>query len=140
MPDNYFNVEEYERLSEEQDRLDQESRANDEREKAEAAAERLGLPVGRPSQLQHLLMDLSDLESVRTSVDTLLDSLEQPLDALVCNAAVYLPRLKKPQRSAQGYEVSMATNHFGHFLLIQLLLDNLYLHLFYTFLQLHQNL
>jgi len=51
--------------------------------------------------------------------------LEKPLDALVCNAAVYLPRLKKPLRSPQGYEISMATNHFGHFLLIQLLLENL---------------
>ena len=44
---------------------------------------------------------------------------------MVCNAAVYLPRLKKPLRSPQGYEISMATNHFGHFLLIQLLLENL---------------
>ena len=33
-----------------------------------------------------------------------------------CNAAVYLPRLKKPLRSPQGYEISMATNHFGHFI------------------------
>ncbi len=93
--------------------------------RAEAAAIKLGLPSGSPRQLQHLMMDLGDLESVRRGVDSLLDSLEKPLDALVCNAAVYLPRLKKPQRSAQGYEISMATNHFGHFLLIQLLLDNL---------------
>jgi len=28
-------------------------------------------------------------------------------------------------RSPQGFEISMATNHFGHFLLIQLLLENL---------------
>ncbi|CAI8179612.1 MAG: protochlorophyllide reductase [Prochlorococcus sp.] len=90
--------------------------------RAVAAAERLGLPS---SQLEHLRMDLSDLESVRDGVETLLESLDQPLDALVCNAAVYQPRLKKPQRSAQGYELSMATNHFGHFLLIQLLLENL---------------
>ena len=49
----------------------------------------------------------------------------RPLDALVINAAVYLPRLKAPQRSPQGYEISMATNHLGHFLLIQLLLPDL---------------
>ncbi len=90
--------------------------------RAVAAAERLGLPS---SQLTHLRMDLSDLESVRDGVETLKDSLSQPLDALVCNAAVYQPRLRKPRRSAQGYEFSMATNHFGHFLLIQLLLENL---------------
>jgi protochlorophyllide reductase len=70
-------------------------------------------------------MDLSDLQSVRDGVETLLSSLEQPLDALVCNAAVYQPRLSNPLRSAQGYELSMATNHLGHFLLIQLLLENL---------------
>ncbi len=93
--------------------------------KAEEAALKLGLPSGSPRQLQHLHMDLGDLESVRFSVKSLLAQLDQPLDALVCNAAVYLPRLRRPMRSVQGYEISMATNHFGHFLLIQLLLDNL---------------
>ncbi len=93
--------------------------------RAEAAAIKLGLPSGCPRQLQHLYMDLGDLESVKEGVLRLFDILEEPLDALVCNAAVYLPRLKSPIRSAQGYEISMATNHFGHFLLIHLLLDNL---------------
>ena len=93
--------------------------------RAEAAAVKLGLPFGKPRQLQHLHLDLGDLESVRTTAKNILASLDSPLDALVCNAAVYLPRLKKPMRSAQGYEISMATNHFGHFLLIQLLLENL---------------
>ena len=93
--------------------------------KAEAAAVKLGLPFGKSRQLEHIHLDLADLKSVRKTVVNLLDSLETPLDALVCNAAVYLPRLKKPKRSIQGYEISMATNHFGHFLLIQLLLENL---------------
>ncbi len=93
--------------------------------RAEAAAATIGLPTGRPSQLQHIYMDLGDLNSVRSGAEDLLDSLEEPLDALVCNAAVYLPRLRKPRRSPQGYEISMATNHFGHFLLIHLLIDNL---------------
>ncbi len=93
--------------------------------KAEESAAAAGLPVNKPRQLQHIQIDLGDLESVRKGVKTLLVSLDEPLDALVCNAAVYLPRLKKPLRSPQGYEISMATNHFGHFLLIQLLLENL---------------
>ena len=99
--------------------------ANRNPDKAESAAVKIGLPFRRPRQLEHLLMDLSDLNSVRNGVGNLLDCIENPLDALVCNAAIYLPRVKKPIRSAQGYEISMATNHFGHFLLIQLLLDNL---------------
>ena len=93
--------------------------------RAEASASAVGLPTNSPRQLKHMQIDLGDLESVRNGAKTLLEDLEQPLDALVCNAAVYLPRLKKPLRSPQGYEISMATNHFGHFLLIQLLLENL---------------
>jgi protochlorophyllide reductase len=58
-------------------------------------------------------------------VETLVASIGRPLDALVINAAVYKPRLKEPERSPQGYEISMATNHLGHFLLIQLLLPDL---------------
>ena len=93
--------------------------------RAKESADKLGLPSNRPRQLKHIYMDLGDLESVRTETESLLNSLDEPLSALVCNAAVYLPRLRKPQRSAQGYEISMATNHFGHFLLIQLLLEKM---------------
>ncbi len=93
--------------------------------RAEASASAIGLPINRPRQLKHIQIDLGDLDSVRNGAKILLEDLEKPLDALVCNAAVYLPRLKKPLRSPQGYEISMATNHFGHFLLIQLLLENL---------------
>ena len=89
--------------------------------KARAAARELGIPE---SAQTHLQVDLADLESVRRLADA-FQSTGRPLDALVCNAAVYLPLLKQPQRSPQGYELSMATNHFGHFLLIQLLLDSL---------------
>ena len=99
--------------------------ANRDPVKAEIAAKGIGLPVGRSRQIDHLMMDLSDLESVRNGVKNLKGILDSPLDALVCNAAVYLPRLRKPLRSPQGYEISMATNHLGHFLLIQLLIDNL---------------
>jgi len=88
---------------------------------AEAAAT-LAIPT---AQLSHLRMDLGDLESVRVGVETLVASLGRPIDALVINAAVYKPSLKQPERSAQGYEQSMATNHLGHFLLIQMLLADL---------------
>ena len=92
--------------------------ANRSPQRAAAAADELDLPKER---LRHVLMDLGDLDSVRRAVDALPD----PIDGLVCNAAVYKPRLKRPERSQQGYEISMATNHFGHFLLVQLLLDRL---------------
>ena len=96
--------------------------ANRDPVKAGAAADSLSIPSDR---LHHIRMDLGDLASVRTGVETLVASIGTPLDALVINAAVYKPRLKQPERSPQGYEISMATNHLGHFLLIQLLLPNL---------------
>ena len=96
--------------------------ANRDPVRAADAAAALGLPAER---LHHLRIDLADLDSVRTGVETLVASIGRPLDALVINAAVYKPRLKQPERSPQGYEISMATNHLGHFLLIQMLLPDL---------------
>jgi protochlorophyllide reductase len=92
--------------------------ANRSPQRAAAAADALDLPKQR---LTHVLMDLGDLDSVRNAVAELPAS----LDALLCNAAVYKPKLKRPERSPQGYEISMATNHLGHFLLIQLLMDRI---------------
>ena len=92
--------------------------ANRSPQRAAAAADELGLPAER---LKHVLMDLGDLDSVRQAVEGMPDR----IDCLVCNAAVYKPKLKRPERSPQGYEISMATNHFGHFLLVQLLMRRL---------------
>ena len=70
-------------------------------------------------------IDLSDLDYVRKGCNEILEKFTKPINSLICNAAVYKPRLKRPERSPQGYENSMAVNHFGHFLLINLLLDNI---------------
>lgn len=96
--------------------------ANRDPVRAAEAADALGIDS---RQLNHLRIDFGDLESVRAGVETLVASLSGELDALVCNAAVYMPRLKQPERSPQGYEISMATNHLGHFLLIQMLMESL---------------
>jgi len=89
--------------------------------KAEAAAKALAIPADR-HEVMHI--DLGAQASVRGFVDAFHAS-GRPLHALVNNAAVYLPRLKAPQRSPEGYEISVATNHFGHFLLSCLLLPDL---------------
>ena len=70
-------------------------------------------------------IDLSDLDHVRKGCSEILEKFTKPINSLICNAAVYKPRLKRPERSPQGYENSMAVNHFGHFLLINLLLENI---------------
>jgi NAD(P)-dependent dehydrogenase (short-subunit alcohol dehydrogenase family) len=46
-----------------------------------------------------------------------------PLDTLVANGAVYQPTAEEPTYTADGYELAVATNHLGHFLLCNLLLD-----------------
>ena len=70
-------------------------------------------------------MDLADLDDVRNGCNEILKKFKKPINSLICNAAIYKPRLKKPERSPQGFENSMAVNHFGHFLLIHLLLGNI---------------
>ena len=90
-------------------------------DKAARAAQSLDLAEGT-YEIAHL--DLGSLASVRAFHKTFRAS-GRVLDALVCNAATYLPQLKAPQRSPEGYEISVATNYFGHFLLANLMLDDL---------------
>ncbi len=89
--------------------------------KTEAAAKSVGM---KPETYTILPLDLADLSKVRLFVEK-FRATGKPLDALVCNAAVYLPLLKEPLRSADGYELSVATNHLGHFLLCNLMLEDL---------------
>ena len=90
-------------------------------DKAAAAARGLGIAADSIS-LMHI--DLGSLDSVRGFVAAFRAG-GRSLEALVCNAAVYLPLLKAPARSPEGYEISVATNHLGHFLLMNLLLPEL---------------
>lgn len=91
------------------------------REKTEKAAHSVGMA---PDTHTILELDLASLDSVRQFVQSFRD-LGRSLDALVCNAAVYMPLLKEPLRSKEGYELSVATNHLGHFLLCNLMLEDL---------------
>ncbi|MFS7889494.1 putative oxidoreductase [Helianthus anomalus] len=89
--------------------------------KAEKAAKSVGITKENYT-VMHL--DLSSLESVRQFVDTFRRS-GRPLDALVNNAAIYLPTAKEPTYTAEGFELSVGTNHLGHFLLSRLLIEDL---------------
>lgn len=89
--------------------------------KADRAAKSAGIAKENYT-VMHL--DLASLESVRQFADNFRRS-GRPLDVLVCNAAVYLPTAKEPTFTAEGFELSVGTNHLGHFLLSRLLLDDL---------------
>ncbi|XP_023512310.1 protochlorophyllide reductase-like [Cucurbita pepo subsp. pepo] len=89
--------------------------------KAQMAAKSAGIAKENYT-VMHL--DLASLDSVRQFVDSFRRS-GMPLDVLVCNAAVYLPTAKEPSFTAEGFELSVGTNHLGHFLLTRLLLDDI---------------
>ncbi|GMP52888.1 hypothetical protein CsSME_00018551 [Camellia sinensis var. sinensis] len=89
--------------------------------KAERAAKSAGIAKDNYT-VMHL--DLASLDSVRQFVDNFRRS-GRPLDVLVCNAAVYLPTAKEPTFTADGFELSVGTNHLGHFLLSRLMMEDL---------------
>jgi protochlorophyllide reductase len=89
--------------------------------KAGDAAQAVGIPQGSYSIMQ---IDLGDLESVRRFVREFRAS-GKILKAILCNAAIYMPLIKEPLRSPEGYELTMTTNHLGHFLLCNLMLEDL---------------
>ncbi|MEH1998122.1 MAG: protochlorophyllide reductase [Nostoc sp.] len=89
--------------------------------KAQKAAQAVEIPYNSYTSMH---IDLGSLESVRQFVKNFRAS-GKSLDALVCNAAIYMPLLKEPLRSPEGFELSVATNHLGHFLLCNLLLEDL---------------
>ena len=68
-------------------------------DKARRAQAALAIPE---SSVTHLQVDLGDLDSVSRLVDA-FHATGRPLDALVINAAVYLPRLREPQQIGRAH-------------------------------------
>ena len=69
-----------------------------------------------------LEVDLASLDSVRALVRE-IEARNVPLRALVCNAGLQF--MQGPQISKDGFEVTFAANHLGHFLLANSLLERL---------------
>lgn len=89
--------------------------------KAGEAAQAMGFPQGSYTLM---FLDLGELESVRRFAGTVRAS-GKIIKSVVCNAAIYMPLLKEPLYTSEGYELTMTTNHLGHFLLCNLLLEDL---------------
>ncbi|KAK3192323.1 short-chain alcohol dehydrogenase [Lecanicillium sp. MT-2017a] len=69
-------------------------------------------------RLEFMRVDLADLTTIKTAVSQFLAK-EKRLDVLVNNAGVMFP--PADEKSSQGYEMQMATNCLGPFLLSKLL-------------------
>jgi len=87
-------------------------------QKAEAAADDITAKVPN-AQLEVVELDLSRLASVRRFADD-LDADE--LDLLVNNAGVMMT---PPERTEDGFDLQLGTNHLGHFALAGLLMARL---------------
>src|SRR5215472_7460703 len=89
-----------------------------------ARAERAAgqIRAGAPGSAVHVLrLDLASLASVRAAASEIRAAWPR-LDLLINNAGVMRPPY---QRSADGFELTFATNHLGHFALTGLVLDSL---------------
>ncbi|MBW2275676.1 MAG: SDR family oxidoreductase [Deltaproteobacteria bacterium] len=71
--------------------------------------------------LEILHLDLASLASVRSFADEFL-AREYPIHLLINNAGVMLPDRRE---TSDGFEAHFGTNHLGHFLLTNLLLDRI---------------
>lgn len=89
--------------------------------KANATADELAGEPGAAGRPDIVTADLGDLSSVRRAAAE-IDERYDRIDVLVNNAGV---SLGTPEVSPDGYDLMMATNHFGPFLLTNLLLDKL---------------
>ena len=89
--------------------------------RAEAARQRILAEVPA-AHLEIALLDLASLASVRAAAKSFLAT-NRRLDLLINNAGV----MAFPQRrvTPEGFELQLATNHFGHFALTGLLLPAL---------------
>ncbi len=74
------------------------------------------------AQAELAALDLSDLKSVRAFGEA-FEARRAPLDVLVNNAGIMAPLSRRS--SPDGFELQLATNHLGHFLLTALLLPSL---------------
>ena len=78
-------------------------------------------PSVSPDSLVPMACDLASLASVRACAAE-FQSFGVPLDDLVLNAGVQYSGASEVLRTADGFEITIGTNHLGHFLLANLLL------------------
>jgi NAD(P)-dependent dehydrogenase (short-subunit alcohol dehydrogenase family) len=83
-----------------------------------AAVKRLG---GEDNRVSSIAVDLASLSSVRSAAREIRRAVGH-IDALLNVAAIFTPEYRKTK---EGFEVMLATNHLGPFLLANLLRDQL---------------
>jgi len=91
-------------------------------EKSTAAIATLKKEFGGDADVTFVLMDLAVLGSVRKAAAEVLQTVPN-IDAIICNAAI--AQVAKQQLTVDGFESQLGVNHFGHFLLLGILFEQI---------------
>ncbi|MEM9723677.1 MAG: SDR family NAD(P)-dependent oxidoreductase, partial [Bacteroidota bacterium] len=93
---------------------------NRNEEKSTKAISDLNHQFGAEANVSFIKMDLAKLSSVRKAAMEVIKTVPK-IEALICNAAV--AQVAKQTFTPDGFESQLGINHYGHFLLINLLFD-----------------
>lgn len=69
-------------------------------------------------------LDLASLDSIKEFAKRVVEEFPE-IHVLVNNAGVYVPLKDHQPLTKDGFEIHFGTNHLGHFLLTNLLVDKL---------------
>ena len=93
---------------------------NRNEKKSNKAIDDLKEQFGANAKVSFIKMDLAELSSVRNAAKEVIKRVPR-MDALICNAAV--AQIAKQEFTPDGFESQLGINHYGHFLLANLLFD-----------------
>ncbi|RMG26570.1 MAG: SDR family oxidoreductase [Bacteroidetes bacterium] len=93
---------------------------NRNEQKSQKAIEQLKDQLGTDAKVSFIKMDLASLASVRQAAKEVIETVPK-IDALICNAAV--AQIARQEFTEDGFESQLGINHYGHFLLVNLLFD-----------------
>ncbi|MBV2361509.1 SDR family oxidoreductase [Thalassococcus sp. CAU 1522] len=91
-------------------------------DKSTAAISDLKQEFGADADVSFVRIDLSELASVHAAAAEVLETIPR-IDALICNAAI--AQVPTRQRTLDGFESQLGTNHYGHFVLCGRLFDRI---------------
>ena len=91
-------------------------------EKSAKAIKTLQSEIGADADVRFIKMDLADLASVREAA-ALVNAEVPRIDAFISNAAI--AQVATQQFTKDGFESQLGTNHYGHFLLTNLLFERI---------------
>lgn len=95
---------------------------NRSEKKSRIAIDKLKEQFGADAKVSLIQMDLAQLSSVQHAANEVIKTVPK-IDALICNAAI--AQVAKQEFTPDGFESQLGINHYGHFLLINLLFNKI---------------